>query len=49
MNERGLDDVCSFEVIISRTSAWRLGWIDLGWQRSQASNSSDVVETVRPC
>lgn len=32
MDDRGLDDVRSLEVIVAGTGTWRLGGIDLGWQ-----------------
>lgn len=32
MNKLGIDDVCSFEVIVSRTGTWSLGGINLGRQ-----------------
>lgn len=32
MDDCGLNNVCSLEVVVAGTGTWRLGGIDLGWQ-----------------
>lgn len=45
MDYFGIDDVCSLEVIVSRTGTWSLGGINLGRQFVQTFDGLDVFQT----
>ena len=45
MDELGVEDVCGYEVIVSRTGTWSLGGIDLGWQSVQTFDGLNVLQT----
>lgn len=47
MDDLGVDDVCSLEVIVSRTGTWSPGGINLGWQSVQTLDGLDVFQTSR--